>query len=208
MTLLVVGKKADLLNPDPKHPVKFADLTNGKLTEVPLRDPFTMKPMAAGRSDVRGPPPAEEDAAEDHRGAEEGAGAEALAEHGRAERDREDGRHERDEEHLRDVHPLEQPVEEKERDRPSRRGRGTGPTAPRAASTGTRAGLPSSTNPATTSGTRPNVIWTAGEDHGVEGRATRLHEDVRERDGEGAGDDRDARREARPALRASRGPRR
>ena len=48
VTLLVVGKKADLLNPDPKHPVKFADLTNGKLTEVPLRDPFTMKPMVVG----------------------------------------------------------------------------------------------------------------------------------------------------------------
>jgi zinc protease len=46
VTLLVVGKKADLLNPEPKHPVKFADLTNGKLTEIPLRDPFTMKPMA------------------------------------------------------------------------------------------------------------------------------------------------------------------
>jgi zinc protease len=46
VTLLVVGKKADLLNPDPKHPVKFADLTNEKLTEVPLRDPLTMKPMS------------------------------------------------------------------------------------------------------------------------------------------------------------------
>ena len=46
VTLIVVGKKADLLNPEPKHPVKFADLTSGKLTEVPLRDPFTMKPMA------------------------------------------------------------------------------------------------------------------------------------------------------------------
>jgi zinc protease len=48
VTVLVVGKKADLLNPEPKHPVKFADLTNGKLTEVPLRDPLTMQPMAAG----------------------------------------------------------------------------------------------------------------------------------------------------------------
>jgi zinc protease len=48
VTVLVVGKKADLLNPDPKHPVKFADLTGGKLTEVPLRDPFTMKPLPAG----------------------------------------------------------------------------------------------------------------------------------------------------------------
>jgi len=47
VTVLVVGKKADLLNPDPKHPVKFQDLTGGKLTEVPLRDPFTMAPMPA-----------------------------------------------------------------------------------------------------------------------------------------------------------------
>jgi predicted Zn-dependent peptidase len=44
VTLLVVGKKADLLNPDPKHPVNFADLTGGKLTELPLRDPMTMTP--------------------------------------------------------------------------------------------------------------------------------------------------------------------
>jgi predicted Zn-dependent peptidase len=48
VTLLVVGKKADLLNPDPKHPVKFADLTGGKLTELPLRDPMTMKPLPGG----------------------------------------------------------------------------------------------------------------------------------------------------------------
>lgn len=46
-TILVVGKKADLLNPDPKHPVAFAELGGGKVTEVPLRDPFTMQPMAA-----------------------------------------------------------------------------------------------------------------------------------------------------------------
>lgn len=45
VTLLVVGKKADLLNPDPKHPVMFASLTGGKLTELPLRDPMTMKPL-------------------------------------------------------------------------------------------------------------------------------------------------------------------
>jgi len=48
VTILVVGKKADLLNPDPKHPVKFADLTGGKLTELPLRDPMTMRPVAGG----------------------------------------------------------------------------------------------------------------------------------------------------------------
>ena len=48
VTVLVVGKKADLLNPDPKHPVKFADLTGGKLTELPLRDPMTMMPLSGG----------------------------------------------------------------------------------------------------------------------------------------------------------------
>lgn len=46
--VLAVGKKADLLDPDPKYPVKFPELTGGKTTDVPLRDPFTMKPMAAG----------------------------------------------------------------------------------------------------------------------------------------------------------------
>jgi zinc protease len=46
VTLLVVGKKVDLLNPDPKHPVSFSALTGGKLTELPLRDPMTMKPVA------------------------------------------------------------------------------------------------------------------------------------------------------------------
>jgi predicted Zn-dependent peptidase len=45
VTILVVGKKEDLLNPDPRHPVGFASLSNGKLTELPLRDPLTMKPL-------------------------------------------------------------------------------------------------------------------------------------------------------------------
>ena len=49
VSVLVVGKKDDLLNPDPKHPVKFAELTGGKSTDVPLRDPFTMQPMAAAK---------------------------------------------------------------------------------------------------------------------------------------------------------------
>ncbi|HQP85004.1 MAG TPA: hypothetical protein PLL76_02000, partial [Thermoanaerobaculia bacterium] len=46
VTVLAVGKKDELLNPDPKHPVKFPDLTGGTLTDLPLRDPFTMKPLA------------------------------------------------------------------------------------------------------------------------------------------------------------------
>lgn len=47
VAVLAVGKKDDLLNPDPKHPVKYADLAGGKVVDVPLRDPMTMKPMAA-----------------------------------------------------------------------------------------------------------------------------------------------------------------
>ncbi|MCE7958196.1 MAG: insulinase family protein [Acidobacteria bacterium ACB2] len=47
VTVLAVGKKADLLNPDPKHPVDFTALSGGRLVDVPLRDPFTMKPTAA-----------------------------------------------------------------------------------------------------------------------------------------------------------------
>ncbi len=46
VAVLAVGKKDELLNPDPKHPVKFPELTGGKLTDLPLRDPFTMKPLA------------------------------------------------------------------------------------------------------------------------------------------------------------------
>jgi hypothetical protein len=44
--ILVVGRKSELLNPDPKHPVQFGDLTGGKLVELPLRDPLTMQPVA------------------------------------------------------------------------------------------------------------------------------------------------------------------
>ena len=42
-TILVVGRKADLLNPDPKHAVQFQELTGGRFVELPLRDPLTMQ---------------------------------------------------------------------------------------------------------------------------------------------------------------------
>jgi predicted Zn-dependent peptidase len=45
-TILVVGRKSELLNPDPKHPVQFRDLTGGRLVELPLRDPLTMQTAA------------------------------------------------------------------------------------------------------------------------------------------------------------------
>ena len=53
-TILVVGRKSELLNPDPKHPVQFEDLTGGKLVELPLRDPLTMQPLRrrGGREEV------------------------------------------------------------------------------------------------------------------------------------------------------------
>ena len=45
MFILVVGEKDQVLLGDPNHPVKLTELSAGKLTELPLRDPLTMKPM-------------------------------------------------------------------------------------------------------------------------------------------------------------------
>jgi len=38
-----VGQKGEILAGDPDRPVKLTDLTLGKLVELPLRDPLTMK---------------------------------------------------------------------------------------------------------------------------------------------------------------------
>jgi hypothetical protein len=44
--ILVVGHKDQILLGDPDHPVKLTDLAGGRLTDLPLRDPLTMKPTS------------------------------------------------------------------------------------------------------------------------------------------------------------------
>ena len=45
MVILAVGNKADILLGYPTHPVKFQELLGGHFTELPLRDPLTMKTL-------------------------------------------------------------------------------------------------------------------------------------------------------------------
>jgi zinc protease len=49
LVLLVVGQKEEILKGHPNHPVKLTDLTGGRLQDVPLRDPMTLQPQAAGK---------------------------------------------------------------------------------------------------------------------------------------------------------------
>ncbi|HEX4645693.1 MAG TPA: pitrilysin family protein, partial [Verrucomicrobiae bacterium] len=46
--ILVVGHKEDVLMKLPDHPVELKELTSGPVTELPMRDPLTMKPVTGG----------------------------------------------------------------------------------------------------------------------------------------------------------------
>jgi predicted Zn-dependent peptidase len=45
LAVLIVGDKKEILLGHPNHPVSLESLTRGPITDVPLRDPLTMKPV-------------------------------------------------------------------------------------------------------------------------------------------------------------------
>jgi predicted Zn-dependent peptidase len=46
LVILVVGQKEQILLGHPDHAVKLSDLAGGRIVDVPLRDPLTMKPIS------------------------------------------------------------------------------------------------------------------------------------------------------------------
>ena len=47
--ILIVGQKSEITLSLPEHPVQLNDLSPGPIIDLPLRDPYTMKPMPVPR---------------------------------------------------------------------------------------------------------------------------------------------------------------
>jgi zinc protease len=55
VAILVVGQEDDILKGHPDHPVTLKSLGGDRYTQLPLRDPLTMKPLGEGKRKTGSP---------------------------------------------------------------------------------------------------------------------------------------------------------
>jgi zinc protease len=51
--ILIVGQKDEISKTLPEHPVALKELSSGPVTELPLRDPLTMKPIIGAAASAK-----------------------------------------------------------------------------------------------------------------------------------------------------------